>query len=566
MTFLPILQRELRTRARRPGTYWSRAAIGVVAFMICLPVLLDVGGFGGPAELGRGLFSGMVGAGFLLSCAAFLLTINAVDSEARQGTLGLLILTRVKGPDLLLGKLGSAGIMAVLGILAIAPALMLPMLAGGVTGGETARKALTLLNTCFVALTAGLLLSVSWRRRREILGWSVVLLGAFALLPFLDVILRARGWVSNQMTMALVSPMVTLICAADSAYKVAPMQFWASLALSHAAGWGLLLIAGQRLQRALETDFDGGPSPSKSSDATLASSNRQPRTLALVDEQRPVAWLARRERGVKPALWTAAILSGAHQFLYPLLFARFVGTRAWGGAVYFMTIPTMVGSVLTASLVAWAASKFFAELRANGDLEFLTSTPGGARALVKGHWLALRKALWGPLAVMLLPHAIGLVQLIWSSPPMAGAGVGMKIYIVGSHILGPFITLCFTIAMCWLGQWLGLVARRRTAAILGAVTLVKVVPYMAAMVLQIGIQQLRVSFNMATFAIYLLPQAIFLIIPVLVIVFARQGVYIALTHGHGEAGVGQTLRMLVRNTLSGVHRARRWVPQEPASS
>lgn len=563
MTFLPILQRELRARARRPGTYWSRTAIAGVAFIICLPVLLGAGGWGGPADLGRALFSGLVSAGFLLSCATCLLTFNAVDSEQRQGTLGLLLLTRVTGVDLLLGKLGSGGIIAVLGVLAITPALMVPMLAGGVTGGEAGRNALTLLNTCFVALSAGLLLSVSRRKPGYLWGLAFLLFIVLVGLPALDGVFGLLGArrQPSELTFGLLSPITTMVCASDSSYKTAPGPFWVSLAVGHAAGWCMVMLAGHRLQSRLHRGYTSETLTLPGHLAQAFPSAQRVNSFPSADEQFPIAWLARRQRGVKAALWTAAILVALHQFLQPILYARLIGPRAWASISFLLAIPSIAGSILTSSLVAWAASRFFAELRANGDLEVLTSTPAGATGLLTGHWRALRSALWGPVAVMLLPHGLGMMQLIWSSNPLAGVGVGLKIYIVGSHLVNPLITIIVAIAMCWLGQWLGLVARHRTVAILGAVTLVKVVPYMAALALQIGIQQLRVGFNAATFAIYLVPQAIYLIFPVVLIVIARQGTRAALSRGHLEAGLLQTLINVGGNVLLAVRRARRWVPQ-----
>ena len=47
MTFLPILERELRGRARGRATYWSRSALALVGLLICLPQLVGSGAWGG---------------------------------------------------------------------------------------------------------------------------------------------------------------------------------------------------------------------------------------------------------------------------------------------------------------------------------------------------------------------------------------------------------------------------------------------------------------------------------------------------------------------------------------
>src|SRR6516225_9155971 len=104
MTFLPILERELRARSRNRATYWSRFVVALLGVLVCLPQLLG-GGLGTPASLGRYVFNGILTTAFLLSCCACFLTANAIDAERRDGTLGLLFLTRVRALDVLLGKL-----------------------------------------------------------------------------------------------------------------------------------------------------------------------------------------------------------------------------------------------------------------------------------------------------------------------------------------------------------------------------------------------------------------------------------------------------------------------------
>src|ERR1017187_367941 len=156
MTFLPIIERELRVRARSGATYWVRFTIPLAGMLFCLPQLLWAGPMGTSATLGPGLLNGLVSAAFLLSCGACLLTADVISSERREGTLGLLLLTRVSTFDVLLGKLGSAGLTSLCALVAYLPLLMIPVLVGGVNGGEVIRKGLVLPDTLFLALAAGL--------------------------------------------------------------------------------------------------------------------------------------------------------------------------------------------------------------------------------------------------------------------------------------------------------------------------------------------------------------------------------------------------------------------------
>src|SRR5262249_8245796 len=149
-------ERELRVQARSRGNYWGRFAVAAVGVLVCAPPLLWSGQFVTPGTIGRGAFYGLVGAAFLLCCVACLLTADTISSERREGTLGLLLLARVRHFDVLLGKFVSSGLASLLGLVAFLPVLVLPLLTGGVTGGEAARMAVALLNTLFLALSVGL--------------------------------------------------------------------------------------------------------------------------------------------------------------------------------------------------------------------------------------------------------------------------------------------------------------------------------------------------------------------------------------------------------------------------
>ena len=54
MTFLPIVERELRVRARSGATYWVRFTIPLAGMLFCLPQLVWAGPMGTSAtQIGR---------------------------------------------------------------------------------------------------------------------------------------------------------------------------------------------------------------------------------------------------------------------------------------------------------------------------------------------------------------------------------------------------------------------------------------------------------------------------------------------------------------------------------
>ena len=275
MIFSPILGRELRGRARAQGTYWTRCGIGLTGILICVEGM-GLGPVAAPVVAGPYLFNGIVGAAFLVSCGGCLLTADAISGERREGTMALLFLTRVKAIDLLIGKLGSIGIASLWSLVAFLPVLVVPVLAGGVTGGDAFRKGLALMDTLFFALAAGLWSSAGQEERFRASRKAVLVVGLVAILPIIPFVLMPRVLHG----LGLFSPVILLVLAGDIRYHGSPGLYWISLLLVHALGWLLLVGAGIRLRRALRTDDSPirAPSPKapKEPERTLGLGSWQP--------------------------------------------------------------------------------------------------------------------------------------------------------------------------------------------------------------------------------------------------------------------------------------------------
>src|SRR5262245_10869138 len=75
--------------------------------------------------------------GFILSMFEGLrATADSISIERREGTLGLLLLTDLTGREIVIGKVAAASVQSLMTVVAVLPAFALPLLAGGVTGGE----------------------------------------------------------------------------------------------------------------------------------------------------------------------------------------------------------------------------------------------------------------------------------------------------------------------------------------------------------------------------------------------------------------------------------------------
>src|SRR5258706_11469094 len=147
MTFLPIVARELRVAARKRSTFWLRvvaALVGVVIGIGCL-MLTRVGLFGTPS-LGSVLFGALtwISVAAALSAGLFF-TSDCLSEEKREGTLGFLFLTDLRGYDVVLGKLLATSLRGFYALLAFLPILAITQMMGGVTGAQYWKSTLALV-------------------------------------------------------------------------------------------------------------------------------------------------------------------------------------------------------------------------------------------------------------------------------------------------------------------------------------------------------------------------------------------------------------------------------------
>src|SRR5688500_2157514 len=148
MKLLPVVGRELRAIARRPSAYWVRSGEALAAFVAMGYVAL-IGAAGLPTEnLGRSLFEILsLGAFAYCALAGVRGTSDALSQEKREGTLGLLVLTDLKGYDVVFGKLLSVSINSIYGVLAVAPPLALAFMMGGTSAMQFLMMIVCLFNT-----------------------------------------------------------------------------------------------------------------------------------------------------------------------------------------------------------------------------------------------------------------------------------------------------------------------------------------------------------------------------------------------------------------------------------
>ena len=409
MTFLPIVARELRVAARRRGTHWTRLLVALLAILTGIGIFLGHLG-SAPHVVGQSIFLGLA-----ILCMSYCVlsgrisTADCLSEEKREGTLGLLFLTDLKGYDIVLGKLVSTSLGALYGLLAVMPVLAVPLLMGGVTSGEFWRVVLVLVNTFLFSLAIGIFgSSISRDARRAMAANFALLLLFMVVLPLgkLSFTFLAGGRPSHAIVL---SPFYSFYLCQDTHYKLNPGQFWCSTCLIAALSLLLLALASLMIP---QTWQDKPHAPARGKRITwrgfwnaLSYGNRaklEPYRKRLLDIN-AFYWLAARAR-LKPL----------HVWIFLGLMA-FWWVQGWlnAGMLWFDPVTAItLAVILNCTLKAWItleAGQQLAEDQKAGALELLLATPLTVRDILRGQFLALCRQFLKPL---LLTIAVELILLM----------------------------------------------------------------------------------------------------------------------------------------------------------
>jgi hypothetical protein len=531
MTFLPIVGRELRVAARGRFTFWSRLAAAGFALLIFGATQLLLQNSGGIVGAGQAEFSVLKWLAFIYACAAGLfLTSDSLSEEKREGTLGLLFLTDLRGYDVVFGKLLTQSLRAFYGLLAAFPIMGLALLAGGVTGAEFWQSILAICNTLFFSLSLGMLVSSFSRDSTKAMNGTVLLiLLIFAGLPCIEFVLAAFDDAKFNPLLTLASP--GYLFTHTGGYRFT--GYWVCLILQNALAWTFLLFASFWTPRSWQ-EKSAASSTSRPSLAyrwRFGSPRSRLATRRKLLDQNPLLWLTLRDRWLSRLVWWLTVTFLAARIWG--LMAEFQqtsadassriraaaasgGTNSWGGTVIYsstnsssgtFTVSTsapqrparnfLVGLTSTVNwllhvvLFLWVASqasRFFVDAVRNGAMELLLVTPVYPAQIVRAQWHALcRTFLLPTLCVALLHLAGGILSAAEIQSQMGPASAGpstyhapdMGVYLIGESVISTITTVAAVAAVAWFGMWMGLTNRKVSVAVLKTVCFVLVLPWIA---------------------------------------------------------------------------------------
>ncbi|HEY3860300.1 MAG TPA: ABC transporter permease subunit [Verrucomicrobiae bacterium] len=456
MTFLPVVERELRVAARRRSAYWGRFAAGLAGSVLF--ALIWKAADESEQDRGADALQAISAVIFVYAgLAGLLVTCDCLSEEKREGTLGLLFLTDLKGHDVVLGKLAATSVNILYGMLAVMPMLAIPFLVGGVAWPEMLRIALVSLNLLFCFLSIGLFVSALCRRDSLALTLSI-LVGLTVAMggPSLSQIQRFPF----RELAALSSPAAGCMLAFRTAYAKEPAAFWANTAATQLYGWIFLSLSCWLTRRAWQDEALGIRRPRREAAPSSARAQRRRENL----DANPFLWRAARS-GPRPAMvWMAMI--GVTIVLLALMH--------WSGIPYWapgsdLILLAAAGFVLKAWL-AVEASRALSEDRRDGGLELLLTTPLHERDIVRGQAGALARQFGPPAAGLALANLAFLAanERRW---PLEG-----RMELVWMHLIAAFFLAADMRALSWTGMWLGLVNRKANRAALLALARIVFLP------------------------------------------------------------------------------------------
>jgi hypothetical protein len=480
MTFLPIVQRELRVAARKRSTFWLRLAVALVALVIGTGFMaLSAASGMGTASLGSGLFrtvtwlamAGAIGAGLFF-------TSDCLSEEKREGTLGLLFLTDLRGYDVVTGKCLATSLRGAQALLAFFPVLAITLLMGGVTGAQFWKATIALLNMLFASLAAGLFVSaISRETQKAMAATFFTLLALNGLGPLLDSLIAAARGVWFEPLLSFSSPIFAFVMAIEWGR----VPYWQAVISSDLAAWVLLWLACLMVPRTWQdgprtaVGIRGNRSYAWKYGATRFREAFRRKCL----EKNPVLWLTRRERWQSIGIWVSTLLVlGVFSFI-----AALRESLAW-------TVWTQVSALFAAGLYLWMASqasRFFIESRRSGLLELLLVAPFDGKQIVRGQWQALLRTFGLPVALFLAAQVLGAtiaqgallgtvsVQ-VSGGPSLPGAWAVILPLVTG--VLGTLSTAANLVALGWFGMWMGLTSKKASLASFKTILFVQVIPWL----------------------------------------------------------------------------------------
>jgi ABC-type transport system involved in multi-copper enzyme maturation permease subunit len=501
MNLRPIVARELRQQARRPMTYWVRP-MAMAAALLAI-ALLDPNAVLEPNQGGRAFTLLHQTLFFTIWICAPLLTADCLSHERREDTLGLLFLTPLKAWEVVAAKGAAQGLRAATLVLAVVPALAVPILLGGVSWRHVAISAVILALSLGLALSAGLVASSLCRARNRALILAALLAGAAlaaailltgALLCFAADALRYSGVELNLEAFREVGWMTLQNeheCWKDVSRVLPPGAWW--MIGSVIAGVCALLVGLVIVLSAIRLRSSLREKPASKFRLWLEALFFTPayavgfyyRWLKRGLQKNPIGWLEKRRWSGRLATWVWASIASV--FLIGALSHADVVSDKDGVAVI-----KFIFWVIAVNMALMAAGSFARE-RATGVMELLLISPLREWQIIFGRL----RGIWSQFlpGVALLAAALLLAAILQVQRHSGQVSLGQV-------WLGMVSPLCFAVMLAtvpMIGLYYSLRCRSYLSSLLMTLLMSMVIPWGACGLGLWGLETLADNFSPSLF-------------------------------------------------------------------
>ncbi len=423
MTYLHVIDRELRVAARRGAVHRTRFVAGLFAVLI-VGWFLYLPTFNSPTAFSSALFKTLsVIAYFVAALGGIAATADCLSEERREGTLGLLFLTELRGVDVVLGKLAATSLGVIYALLAMFPILAIAILSGGVSLGEFGQVVLAAVNLLFFSLCLGMFTSVICRDGHRSFGVGFALL-AFFMGGFPLCVGLLHEWFGTKLEswQLCLSPSQACALALDDFGTGLDRLFlyYLSLITVHALGWICLITAMVRVGKSWQDQ------PKKSREKGLRrwwhgdAKSRESFRRRLLDVN-AYFWRSAIPQHKPKLVWmiTLGIMA-----LFALGCVKYPNSFREEGAFFFF------GFLLNSLLKLWMAieaPRSLSDDRQSGALELLLVTPLSESGISHG----LSRALWRQFAGPTLAVTVFEILLVATWPVVyQPASASMETYVL----------------------------------------------------------------------------------------------------------------------------------------
>lgn len=447
------MQRELNLASRRRGTYWTR----VVTAALVGGILFAMAGTTNeaPFRVSQTIFRCLTVFTFAYCLfAGVRYTADALSEERREGTLGLLFLTDLRGYDVVIGKLAVTSLNAFFGLLAAIPLLAVPVMMGGVSMGEFWRITFVLMNTLLFSLAVGLAVSAFGVNERNVMLATLLCISIATFgLPFWwygVTQFTSPRWL--EFLLLFPSPIYALKMSASGLFLPVVSDFWPCMFTIGGISLASIGIASLRVPHSFQE-------PNQALKADGRRSRRYRLTfgndflrahvrMQYLHRGRPYLWRVSRDRTmVHHVVLLTLVVAVLSAFSMVILTPRMLPPK-----VMIVMFCWLAVHWLIKILVATEACRPFHEDKRSGALELLLCTPLGPGDMIKAQRRRGRQLFVLPILLV-----CGVNLLIAAS---VHDRVLSTVFYVGALTLLPD---CW--ALRWTGMHYSLVCRSFTRAV-----------------------------------------------------------------------------------------------------